>query len=792
MTGRTVNRFAAGGAMEARETLPLTCSHWGTYRVESRNGRVVALHDFEHDPDPSPIGHGMVEPLYDRNRITEPMIRKSWLEHGPGSGNELRGRDPFVEVDWETAEDLVAAELDRVRSELGNNAIFGGTYGWASAGRFHHAPSQLRRFLNCIGGSVTRKNSYSLAAAEVLMPHVMAPFFKLLDESTSWSSIISHTGLFVAFGGIPVRNSQINAGGVACHGVRSNLEDCHDRGMRFVNASPIASDVPDEINCEWLSLRPGTDTALMLAISHWLIVNNRCNREFIANCTTGFEQLSDYILGNTDGVAKSPVWASSICDIPVDRIDSLAGRMAATRTMISVSWSLTRQHHGEQPYWAAVALAALLGQIGLPGGGIGFGYGAVNMVGEGADIIPAMSFPMDRNPVREFIPVARITDMLLNPGKGYDYNGMRLEYPDIDLIYWAGGNPFHHHQDLNRMLVAWRKPSTIIVNEWCWNTMAKHADIILPCTTAVERNDIAIARSPFIISMTRAALAPGSARDDHDIFSSLARKLGVHEQFTSGLTKDEWVEYIYVETRKRAETRGMELPDYDTIRRIGWHEIDPPSSERILLEQFRNDPEGNPLPTPSGRIELYSETIAGFGYEDCVGHPCWFEPNEWLGNASDRYPLHLISSQPATKLHSQFDNGPVSKSLKVDGREPVFLHIDDARDRGIASGDTVRVFNQRGTCYASAVIKNTLRRSVVQMSTGAWLDQEYPGIPGSACKHGNPNILTRDQGTSSLAQGPTAHTCLVNVEKADGPLPEVTAFEPPVILRGHSSAVRNY
>ena len=167
-------------------------------------------------------------------------------------------------------------------------------------------------------------------------------------------------------------------------------------------------------------------------------------------------------------------------------------------------------------------------------------------------------------------------------------------------------------------------------------------------------------------------------------------------------------------------------------------------------------------------------------------YPRWYEPCEWLGGAgADRHPLHLISNQPATRLHSQLDNGRHSRAGKLDGREPVAMHPADAAARGIAAGDAMRVFNDRGACLATAVLSEDIRRGVVRLSTGAWFDPETRGEPGAMCKHGNPNVLTPDKGTSRLAQGPIAHTCLVEVERFEGVPPEVTAFEPPEVIRPH-------
>jgi biotin/methionine sulfoxide reductase len=159
------------------------------------------------------------------------------------------------------------------------------------------------------------------------------------------------------------------------------------------------------------------------------------------------------------------------------------------------------------------------------------------------------------------------------------------------------------------------------------------------------------------------------------------------------------------------------------------------------------------------------------------------EPAEWLGcELAGRFPLHLISNQPSTRLHSQYDNGGCSQDSKIHGREPIRLHPDDAAARGIADRDVVRVFNDRGTCLAGAVLDPNLRHSVVQLSTGAWWDPVSPGDPAALDRHGNPNVLTLDKGTSRLAQGPIAQTALVEVERYCGPLPAIEAYAPPELV----------
>jgi biotin/methionine sulfoxide reductase len=764
--------------------LPLTSSHWGTYRARVGNGRVQELLPFEEDTDPSPIGSGILDVQHGPTRIDAPMVRKSWLEGGPGHRPELRGSDPFVEVSWDKAFELVANELSRIRDNHGNASIYGGSYGWASAGRFHHAQSQLHRFLNCIGGYTKSKFTYSFAAAEAHIPHILGDYREFLYTATSWELIAEHTDLFVCFGGVPLKNGQIGTGGMGKHYQRDGVLDAHASGVEFINISPLKSDLLDDVGGEWMPLRPNTDVALLMGLAYVVHAEGLSDQDFLERYTSGFDKFLPYLLGVTDDIPKTPEWAAEICEIPAVEIRNLARRMATGRTMISVSWSLTRQDHGEQPFWAAIMLASMLGQIGLPGGGFGFGYSAVNYVGGNFTMLPSQSFPQMQNPIDSFIPVARISDMLLNPGASFEFDGGTYSYPDTKIVYWAGGNPFHHHQDLNRMMKAWRKPETIIVHEWCWNPLAKHADIILPCTTSLERNDIAMTpRDPYVVSMSKLTEPYEQARDDYDIFAGIASVMGAGDDFTQGRSQEEWQRWIYDETEKRAAAADITIPDYDTFRAQGWFKVEDPVDPTIMMKAFRDDLNANPLKTPSGKIEIFSETIAAFEYNDCPGHPVWKEPYEWLGSRNMRHPLHLLSNQPKDKLHSQIDHGSVAAAKKIKGREPVHMHPDDAANRGLKNDDIVRVFNDRGACLAGVVIDDKLRPNVVQMSTGAWYDPLDPLTPKSMCKHGNPNVLTRDIGTSRLGQGPTAHTCLVEIEAFGATLPPITAYEPPMIER---------
>ena len=763
-----------------------TATHWGTYRARVEGGRLAALEPWEGDAEPADIGPGLAAMVEHPLRIARPCIRKGFLARGHASDRAGRGAEPFVAVPWDEALDIAAAELARVRAEHGSQAIFGGSYGWASAGRFHHAQSQIHRFLNCTGGYTASIDTYSFAAVSALAPHVVGPFRSLLlDGATSWDAIARHTDLLVMVGGLALKNAQVTSGGVGRHTTREWLRAARARGCRFVNVSPIRADAAPELDAEWLALRPGSDTALMLGLAHTLLAEGLEDRGFLARCTVGWERLRAYVTGESDGVAKTADWAAELTEVPADAIRALARRMAAGRTMIAVAWSVQRAEHGEQPCWMAIALAAMLGQIGLPGGGFGFGYASENGIGNPVRPFRFPAVPQGENPVGQgpAIPVARIADALLSPVAEYDFDGARKRYPDLRLVYWAGGNPSHHHQDLGRLVRALRVPETIVVNEIWWTAMARHADIVFPATTPLEREDIAMTHwEPTVVAMRRAVAPVGEARDDHAVFAGRARRLGAEAAFTEGRDPEDWLRHLWDQARQRAGEAGFALPGLDALREAGTLRLPDPDGETVLLSAFRADPEAHPLATPSGRIELWSERIAGFGYPDCPGHPVWLAPTEWLGaEAVARHPLHLISNQPRMRLHGQLDAGPPSRAAKIAGREALTMHPDDAAARGLRAGQVVRVFNGRGACLAGLRISDEVRPGVVQLPTGAWYDPDRPGAPDALCKHGNPNVLTRDAGTSRLGQGPSAMSALVEVEAWRGPVPPVTAFDPPLI-----------
>ncbi|SMH36456.1 molybdopterin-dependent oxidoreductase [Mesorhizobium australicum] len=742
------------------------CSHWGAYTILVEDGRIVGVEPFAHDPAPSPIIDSIREWARPDRRVLQPMVRSGWLEKRERSDRSGRGSEKFVPVSWDDATTLVADEIRRVSGEHGNASIFAGSYGWTSCGRFHHASSLLKRTMNLAGGFTGHVDTYSIAAGPVILRHTLGSDVACGGQANTLDTIAEHTETLVVFGALSPRTAQSEAGGIGSHALEKHLRRIAERGVKVVLVSPLRDDLPDWLPAEWWPIRPNTDAALMLGMAGEIAKAGRHDRDFLSRCTSGADRLLAYLDGSEDGVRKDADWAAEICGLPADAIAQLARRLVDTRSMLTVSWSLQRAHHGEQPFWAALGLASMVGQIGLPGGGVGYGYASLGGVGAHYNLGKSPGMSQLAKPIDSFIPVARISDMLLNPGASYTYEGQTRTYPHIRLVYWAGGNPYHHHQDLNRLGRAWTRPETIIVQDPMFTATAQRADIVLPANTSIERNDIAgNKRSDFILAMHKAIDPVGNSRSDFAIFDEIAGKLGVGERFNEGRDEMGWLRHLYNISRDDAAGRlGFDMPDFDTFWEQGWARC-PMKTDHVYLAEFRDNPQDNALATESGRIVLGSETLARLDYADCREHPAWIEPAEWLGAAGNAGQFHLLSQQPVGRLHSQLETGEASRAMKRGGREQVLINATDAATLGIADGDTVRLSNERGACLATADLSDGIRQGVVILPTGAWFTPT--GNSGLEVA-GNPNVLTLDVGTSQFGQGCSAQTCMVSIERYTG------------------------
>lgn len=796
----------------------LTAARWGILKASVKNGKIVKSAPWKITSKiPNTLQNTMADLVYN-TRIKAPMVRKSYLADPDNPKPELRGLDEWVEVKYEDAIKLVARELKKTREQKGADSVFAGSYGWQSTGNVHVSRTLLHRFMNLSGGFTGVTGDYSTGAAQVIMPYVTGSN-QVYEQQTSWPVVLENSKVVVFWGLNPISTLRVAWTSSDEQGFKY-FEQLKNSDKEIIIIDPIKtiSGKYFEGKARWIAPRPNTDVAMMLGMAQHLYSQGKYDKEFLQNYTVGFEKFVPYLTGQSDGVAKTPEWASEICGISADVIKELAIKFYENRTMIMAGWGIQRAHHGEQAHWMIVTLCAMLGQIGLAGGGFGFSYhyangGAPTCAGGVIGGMNAASVGVVKdgkflglaqdqkqggeaaqawlvNTAKVAFPLARIADVLLNPGKTIDANGAKITYPKIDFIYWVGGNPIVHHQDTNTNIKAWRKPRTIVVNEIYWTPTAKMADIVFPTTTEYERNDITMSgdySNMHIIPMKQVVAKQHGAKDDYQIFTDLCKAYadGLAEVYTDGgKTEMDWIKEFYegAASAVNANTAlGIQMPSFEQ-----WWEKNEPmefyetpeSAAYVTFEDFRNDPVLEALGTPSGLIEIYSDTIAAMNYKDCGAHPMWFEPVEWLGMKDKPAKFHLLSLHPYDRLHSQQSNTSNRKRYAVADREPVLINTEDAKELGIKQGDLVRVYNARGEILAGANVSDDIMRGVVQIFEGAWYDPNAEGL----CKNGNPNVLTIDLPTSELANGNIAHTALVNIElykhKAGEDI-KLTAFMPP-------------
>ncbi|EHR1137337.1 trimethylamine-N-oxide reductase TorA, partial [Vibrio parahaemolyticus] len=784
--GPSLLASASANAAESTGTWKVTGSHWGAFRAHIYAGKVQEIKPLELDKNPTEMLNGIKGIIYSPSRVRYPMVRLDWLKKHKYSA-DTRGNNRFIRVTWDEALDLFYRELERVQKEYGPWALHAGQTGWNQTGSFNNCTAHMQRAVGMHGNFITKVGDYSTGAGQTIMPYVLGST-EVYAQGTSWSEILENSDNIILWANDPVKNLQV---GWNCETHESfkylaELKEKVAKGeINVLSVDPVKNKTQRYLENDHLYINPMTDVAFMLAVAHVLYNENLYDKKFIDTYCLGFEEFIEYVQGKTkDKVEKTPEWAAAICGVKADKIREFARMLVSGRTQILMGWCIQRQEHGEQPYWAAAVVAAMVGQIGLPGGGISYGhhYSSIGVPSTGfagpggfpRNLDQGMKPKWDNNDFNGYsrtIPVARWIDCLLEPGKEINYNGGKVKLPDFKMMVISGCNPWHHHQDRNRMKKAFRKLQTVVTIEFAWTATCRFSDIVLPACTQWERNDIDVYGSysnKGLIAMHRLVDPLFQSKPDFQIMSELTQRFGRREEYTRGMSEMEWIESLYNDCKKANEGK-FEMPEFNEF----WEKSVLDFGEGkpwVRHADFRKDPELNPLGTPSGFIEITSRKIGRYGYEHCQEHPMWFEKSERShgGPGSDKYPFWLQSCHPDKRLHSQMcESEEFRATYAVQGREPVYINPIDAKAKGIKDGDLVRVFNGRGQLLAGAVLTDSYPRGVIRIEEGAWygpLNEKE----GAICTYGDPNTLTQDIGSSELAQATSANTCIVDFEKFTG------------------------
>jgi anaerobic dimethyl sulfoxide reductase subunit A len=620
-------------------------------------------------------------------RILTPLIRS-----GP------RGAGQFRAASWDEALSLTARRLSDIRARYSASAVLNlGSAG--DTGALHSTHTLLDRFLNLFGGCTRLSSNYSNGAAGFVLPYVLGEEF----HAAGFDAATMQSAEMIVLWGANVLEARLGSE------IPQQLVEARQRGAQIVVVDPRRSGTAQQVGTWWLPCRPGTDAALMLAVLNVLSREERLERDFIAAHSVGFAQLEGYVLGWDGGQPRSPEWAEAICGVPAGEIVRFARAYAAARpAMLLPGYSIQRSFAGEETYRLTVALQVATGNFGARGGSTG----AIS------NFLPAprvgkMPVLYLENPT---VRVVRWPDAVLE--------GRRGGYPtDIHAVYSVGGNFANQGADHKKNLAALQTLDFAVAHEFFLTPTAQACDVVFPAATPFEKEDIGLPwLGNYLLYRPQAVTPRGQARSDYDIFCELADRLGFLEAFSEGRSAGEWVQRFIDQS---------EIADAEAFRRTGIYLG--ADQERVGLADFRADPLGHPLSTPSGKVQIASDR-----YQRDTGFPAF--PTWQPPPADNRYPLRLISPKSKHFTHSQGSNLP---ALQERAPRRLELHPQDAAARGIAEGDLVRIFNERGEVKIAVRLSADITPGVVCLLEGAWADLDADGVD----RAGAANLLTSTEGT---------------------------------------------
>ena len=715
-----------------------TCaSHCGGSCILKLHLERGAVTRIETDDGPEPQlracarGRAYRQRLYAPDRLLYPMKRVG-----------ERGEGRFERISWHEAVDTVGGEIKRVRDAYGPASILLLSLGGDIADL--HTAEQMATVLAMAGGFTGTWDRVSFGGGI---------YAQIVTYGTHYTSNtrddLLHSRFIVLWGWNPaVTRGGANTGWY--------LAQAHEAGAGIVVVDPRYTESAAIFADRWIPIRPGTDGAMLLSMAYVIIKENLQDQKFLNTHTTGFEHFKDYVLGSEDGVAKTPQWAEAITGVPAADTVNLARQYATTKPAAFMAGIAPgRTAYGEQYHRIAITLAAMTGNVGIHGGDAAGRAWESNIGG--------YPYKMARhanlvNPVDAQVPDPP-------PGFPWTYRASKVNRADIpDFIEKgrAGGfgadckmiavvncNYINSFPDINRAVRALKskKLEFIFVLEQFMTATAKFADILLPTNTFMERNDIDNGVGlPFYGYVRKAVESRGESKSHLEIASLLAARLGLSGFDPRG--EDE---------RLREIAEHCEIRDYERFKETGLHRVQ--FEPYVAFAKQIEDPARNPFPTPSGKIEIYSQQLAELNHPKIPPIPKYIETWESRNDPlAKTYPLQMITSHFKRRANAQFDNIPWLREL---GEQVVMINPADAQARGVSDGDLVRVFNDRGEIRISARVTERIMPGVVDVPHGAWYDPDENGLDRGGC----PNVLTKH--AYSPGGATNYNTCLVEVRKAE-------------------------
>lgn len=763
--------------------------------------------------------------VYSENRVKYPMKRIDWDPKGERR-TETRGKSQYVRISWDEAFDIVESELKRVRETYGPSAVLTGYSPHPDWGALHYFFSDHQRFWNLIGHTPLDSSSMSwegwMSGASFM--YGCFPQMGCLAAPDSLQDITENSELIVLWGVDSL-----------AHNLYQGIDQAliytfwKELGKKIILIDPYFNDTGAAYADKWIPIIPGTDAAMAAAIVYVWITEGTYDQDYLDTHTIGFDEehlpsgapsgksFKNYILGIPDGIPKTPEWAAEITGVPSRTIKELAKEWASKPTELACMFSgACRRAYAHEWTRFMVTLQAMQG-LGKPGvalmgghtslsgpydprqkGPRGYADGGMNLVTKpGINIEHGPPWP--RNPVTQILSENILDKAILNPpvewrgGTVFNINAEFLlkkhQYPEEGAsevhMLWYRGSSQMCAADLNRDLKVYKSPKleTIVIQAPWFDRGCRYADIVLPTTTNFERNDLTepgkpgVFIPPFTINLRTAVFhqkcieTVGESKADLEIYTEMADRLGIKDVYTEGNTEDDLLRKLYALTNipmsyEEFKEKGYyvwpTLPDYK------------PSKQ---LKLFYEDPANNPIETPSGKIEIFSQTLFDYyGADNPEIPPVPHYIPEWEGRYSkplvDKYPLQLLSIHPKFRFHGKYDDiSWLSEIYKVKGPdgyeyEPIYMNPADAEVRGLKNGDIVMVFNERGKILCGVTTTQRLTKGVAWVAYGSWYDQ-LDDKPGAIDRAGDANFLTPIRPISEHYMGFAFNSNLVEVEKAD-------------------------